>query len=69
MDLSSLMQVGRELGLSGGDLKEWMGEESAKESDKRAAECETARQVEERTRARSEVESCTRTEATFAGRF
>lgn len=63
MDLEKLMLIGKELGLSGQDLREWIDAERAKEREKRATECEAAKeaarlaqQTETETRARIEAE-------------
>lgn len=56
MDTEKLMKVGKELGLSGAALKQWMDEERVRERDQRTAEREATKEAEALTRARLDAE-------------
>lgn len=56
MDLEKLLQLGKELGISGPDLRSWIDEERARERDQRTADRAAAKEAEEISRARLQEE-------------
>lgn len=56
MDLEKLLELGKELGISGPDLRTWVDEERAKARDQRTADRAAAKEAEEIARARLQEE-------------
>lgn len=56
MDLEKLVTLGKEMGLSGKELQQWVEKERANERDRRAAEREAAREAHDRECARIAAE-------------
>ncbi|KAM7285189.1 uncharacterized protein ISCGN_032147 [Ixodes scapularis] len=56
MDLEKLMKVGKELGLSGRELKQWMDDERVRDRDQHVAEREAVKESEANARARLDAE-------------